>query len=59
MKSNLVFKEITRLTMPHFNLQEILQALLKKGNMHLEYSVDYQILIKKLQYYGVDGTALE
>ena len=36
MKSNLVFKEITQQNMPYLNLQEILQALLKKGNIHLE-----------------------
>ena len=37
MKNNLVFKEITQLNMPYFNLQEVLQALLKKGNIHLEF----------------------
>ena len=37
MKNNLVFKEITQRNMPYFNLHEILQALLKKGNIHLEF----------------------
>ena len=37
MKNNLVFKEITQLSMPYFNLQEILQAPLKKGNITLEF----------------------
>ena len=50
------------------NLQEILQVLLKKGNIHLEFfidlskvfdTVDHPILIKKFQYHGIDGTALE
>ena len=53
--------------MPYFSLHEISQALLKKGNIHVEFldlskafvTVDYQILIKKLYYYGIDGTALE
>ena len=36
MKNNLAFKEITQLNMPYFNLQQILQALLKKGNIHLK-----------------------
>ena len=30
-ENNLVFKEITQLNMPYFNLKEILQALLKRG----------------------------
>ena len=38
MKDNLVFKEITRLNTPYFNLQEVLQAL-----------VEREILVKKLQ----------
>ena len=68
MKNNLVFKEITQLNMPYFNLHEILETLLKKGNIHLEFfinlskefdTVDHHILIKTLQYYGIDGTALE
>ena len=37
MKNNLVFKEITQRNMPYFNLHEILQTLLKKGNIHLEF----------------------
>ena len=37
MKNDLIFKEITELNMPYFNLQEILQTLLKKGNIHLEF----------------------
>ena len=36
-ENSLMFKEITQLNMPHFNLHEILQALLKKGNIHLEF----------------------
>ena len=53
--------------MPYFNLHDITSSL---GNV--EYTlgvfidlskafntVDHQILIKKLQYYGIDGTALE
>ena len=48
MKDNLVFKEITRLNTPYFNLQEVLQALLER-----------EILVKKLQYNGIDGTALK
>ena len=68
MKNSLLFKEITQLNMPYFNLHEILQALLKKRNIHLELlldlfktfnTVDHQILIKKLQYYGIGCTALE
>ena len=69
MKNSLVFKEITQLNTSYFNLHEILPALLKKGNIHLEFfffylskvfdTVDHQILIKKLQYYGTDGTELE
>ena len=67
MKNSLVFKEITQLNMPYFNLHDITSSL---GNV--EYTlgvfidlskafntVDHQILIKKLQYYGIDGTALE
>ena len=37
MKNNLVFKEITQLNMPYFNLQEILQVLLKNWNIYLEF----------------------
>ena len=37
MKNSLVFKEITQLNMPYFNLHEILQDLLKKRNIHLEF----------------------
>ena len=33
-ENSLMFKEIAQLNMPHFNLHEILQALLKKGNIH-------------------------
>ena len=40
MKNNLVFKEITQLYMPYFNLQEILQAFLKKGEYTLEAFID-------------------
>ena len=36
-ENSLVLKEITQLNMPYFNLREILQALLKKGNIHLEF----------------------
>ena len=36
MKNNLVFEEITQLNMPYYNLHEILQTILKKGNIHLE-----------------------
>ena len=67
MKNNLAFKEITQLNMPYFNLQEILQTL-EKGDytlgVFIDLSkafdiVDHQILIEKLQYYGIDSTALE
>ena len=37
MKNNLVFKEITQRNMPYFHSDEILQTLLKKGNIHLEF----------------------
>ena len=62
----MVFKEITQLTTPYFNLHKILQTL--KGEYTLGVfidlskafdTVDHQILIKTLQYYGIDGTALE
>ena len=66
MKNNLVSKEITQLNMPYLNLQEILQALSKKGKYgvfidlsKVFHTLDYQILIKKLQYYGIDGCTLE
>ena len=68
MKINLVFNETTQLNMPYFDLHEILQTLLKNGNNTLGIfndlskpfdTVDHQVLIKKLQYYGIDGTALE
>ena len=36
-KNSLIFKEITQLNRPYFNLHEILQALLRKGNIHLEF----------------------
>ena len=36
MKNNLVFKDITELNMPYFNLDEVLQALSKQENKHLE-----------------------
>ena len=54
--------------MPYFNLHEILQAFLRKGNYTLGVfidlskafdTVDHQILLKKLHYYGIDGTALK
>ena len=32
------FQRMTQLNMPYFNLQEILQTLLKKGNIYLEFS---------------------
>ena len=68
MKNNLVFKEITQLNIPYFNLHEILHDSSEKGEYKLGVfidlsrafdTVDHQILIKKLQYYGTDGTALE
>ena len=37
MKNNLDFKEINQLNMPYFILHEILQAVLKKGNIHSEF----------------------
>ena len=36
-EKGLVFKEITTLNMPYFNLHEILQALLRKENIHLQF----------------------
>ena len=52
--------------MPYFNLHEILQALLEKGEYTFGVFIDlsrafntpnYRILIEKLQYYGTDSTA--
>ena len=43
MKNNLDFKEINQLNMPYFILHEILQAVLKKGNIHSEF---IQIFLK-------------
>ena len=34
MENNLVFKEIIKLSMLYINLLKILQAPLKKGNIH-------------------------
>ena len=54
--------------MPYFNLQKVLQALLKKGGYTLGVViglskasdiVDLKILIKILQYYKINGIALE
>ena len=68
MKNNLVFKEVTRLNMPYFNLPKILQTPFKKLEHTLQVFtdfskafniVDHRILIKKLQFCGIDGTALE
>ena len=68
MKNKLVFKEITQLNIPYFNLQETLQALLKKGESTLWVfidlskafdTVDHQISSKQLQHSGIDGTVLK
>ena len=40
MKSSLVFKEITQLNMPYFNLYEILQTALKIGEFTLGVFID-------------------
>ena len=54
--------------MPYFNLQEVITGSFEKGEyttgVFIDLSkafdtVDHQILIRKLQYYGIDGTALE
>ena len=67
MKNSLVFKGITQLNMLYFNLNEITSSFEKEEyrlGVFIDLSkafdtVDHQILIKKLQYYGIDGTALE
>ena len=57
MKSSLVFKEITQLNMPYFNLYEILQTALKIGEFTLGVfinvsktfdTVGHHILIKTI-----------
>ena len=67
MKNSLVFKEITQVNMPYFNSRDITSSF-EKGEYTLGVlidlskafdTVDHQILIKKLQCYGIDGTALE
>ena len=71
MKNNLVLKEITQLKC-HTSTYKITGCRLTGFFEKVEYSlgvftdlskscdtVDQQILIKKLQYYGTDGTALE
>ena len=53
--------------MPYFSLQEITGSFEKGGYTHEVFidlskaldNVDHQILIKKLKYYGIDGTVLE
>ena len=61
MKNNLVFKEITQLT-------RYITGSFEKGEYTLGVFIDlskafdtvhHEILIKKLQYYGIDGTALK
>ena len=44
--------------MSYFSLHKILQALFTDLSITFD-TVDYQIFIKKLQYYGIDDAALE
>ena len=64
MKNSLVFKGITQLNMLYFNLHEITSSFEKEEyrlGVFIDLSkafdtVDHQILIKKLHYYGIEGT---
>ena len=68
MKDNFLFSKNNSTEHAIFQLTRDITSSFEKGEYTLGIfidlskafdTVDYQILIKKLQYYGIDGTALK